>query len=366
MDSLFFDHGTTEFREMMSNRRFSTFSAWLACGLLLLTSSSAVGQDRLDAGVLGNDSFWSPAERQAIEGFVDRQLAAIQSGEEEAINLGRNGLTDPTRAPGVTDRFIEQFAGLIAGKLSPLMDSTSLKVRLNAMVVGMSLPHPDAVGAIENGLDDPSAGVRYPAARAMEGLIASGQLSAAQTQAALGNIQRLIVTENDMHVVQPLFEAMLAAPDNNGQVLEVLNARLSRHVDQPEASFAPESTALQAVYSRLITAQQRSRADVRELARASTRHMLLSAQQLASGEVPEANGAGHLDVIRVAAVALEFAHGELQSRELAPPSPARNLAQSNWESIVRIGEGWVNVLKAEPFNYADTDLNIEAARAAVE
>lgn len=346
---------------MMSNRRLSTISGWLTCGLLLMTSLSAVGQDRLDAGVLGNPDFWSPEQRQAIEGFVNRQIASIQDGDETAINLGRTNLTDPTRTPGVTDRFLSQFSELVSSKVGPLMESDSLKVRVNAMVVCMSLPHPAGLSAIEKGLRDESAGVRYPAARAIEGLLASGQLDAAQTQEVLDNIQQLIVAEDDVYVVQPLFEALLAVPDNNAKVLEVLNERLGRHADQPEASFAPESTALQAVYSRLITAQERPSDQVRELARASTRYLLLSAQQLAGGEVPESGNSGHLDIIRVAAVALEFAHGEVQSRELAPLSPARAFTSQNWESIVRIGENWVAVLKADPFNYSDADLDVSAS-----
>ncbi len=345
---------------MMSNRRFCVTCGWLWCVLLALSSGSAMAQDRLDAGVLGNESFWSPADRQAIEGFVDRQLAAIQSGDEQAISQGRLSLTDPTRTPGVSERFLNQFAELIAGKLSPLMDAEDLKVRLNAMVVSMSLPHPDAMPAIEIGLRDPSAGVRYPAARAIEALLASGQLDTAQTVDALDTIQTLIVDEDDVHVAQPLFEAMLASPNDSDKVLQVLNERLARHIEQPEASFTPESTALQAVYSRLITAPQRPRDQVRELARASTRCMLLAAQQLASGDVPENANISHQDIIRVAAVALEFAHGEVQSRELAPPSPNRALTQSNWDSIVRIADNWVEVLKADPFNFSDAQLTIEA------
>lgn len=353
---------------MMSNRRLSTISGWLTCGLLLMFSLSAVGQDRLDAGVLGNPDFWSPAERQAIEGFVDQQLAAIQSGDEAAIDLGRTNLTDPTRTPGVDPRFLSQFSELVSGKVGPLMELELLKVRVNAMVVCMSLPHPAGLGAMDQGLRDESAGVRYPAARAIEGLLASGQLNAAQSQEVLGNIQELIVAEDDVYVVQALFEAMLAVSDNNDKVLEVLNARLPRHADKPEASFAPESTALQAIYSRLITAQERPTDQVRELARASTRYFLLSAQQLASGEVSEGSSTGHLDIIRVAAVALEFSHGEVQSRELAPLSPARAFTTQSWESIVRIGENWVTVLKADPFNYSDAELDVSASapQAAVQ
>ncbi|MBB6429744.1 putative transcriptional regulator [Algisphaera agarilytica] len=346
---------------MMSNRRLRTISGWLICSLLLCLTLPAISQDRLDAGVLANPDFWAPADRQAIAAFVDRQVAAIQSGDEVAMNEGRTNLTDPPRTPGASERFLNQFSELVCEEVAPLMDSDVLKVRINSMVVCMSLPHPNGLAAIQKGLADESAGVRYPAARALEGLLSSGQLDAAQTVEVLDLIQELIVAESDIYVVQPLFEAMLAAPDNNEKVLEVLNQRLSSHVDEPDASFVPAGTALQAVYSRLITAPQRPVDDVRELARASARHLLLAATQLEAGEVPDQIKAGHLEAIRVSAVALEFAFQELQSSQLAPLSPAGALRTEKWDAIVRIGENWVEVLKTDPFNYTDADLDITAA-----
>ncbi|MEM9417480.1 MAG: hypothetical protein AAGA25_00315 [Planctomycetota bacterium] len=322
---------------------------------------SAVGQERLDVAVLSNPDFWAPADRQDIEAFVDRQIAAIQSGDEETINLGRTNLTDPPRTPGVSERFLSQFSELVSEKVAPLMNSDSLKVRINSMVVCMSLPHPNGLEAIQKGLVDESAGVRYPAARALEGLLASEQLDPGQTGLVLNNIQDLIVAEDDIYVVQPLFEAMLAAPDNNEKVLEVLNERLPKHIDEPSASFVPANTALQAVFSRLFTASQRPADEVHELARASTRYLLLASRQLADGDVPDHVKAGHVEAILVSAAALEFAFDEVQSNELAPLAPGGPVKAEKWDAVVRIGENWVAVLKSEPFNYTDADLDVTAA-----
>ena len=356
-----FDPGDTEFREMMSNRRLRTISGGLVGALFVLLSLPAVGQERLDAGVLANPNFWSPEEREAIEGFVDRQVLAIAEGDETQINQGRSSLTDPTRTPGVTDRFLSQFSELVCSKLGPLMEAEDLRVRVNAMVVAMNLPHPVGLDAIQKGLADESAGVRYPAARAIEGLLSSGQLDTAQTLEVLEEIKQLIAVEDDVYVVQPLLDAMLAVPGNNDAVLEVLNQRIDRHIGQPEASFAPEDTALQAVLSRLVTAQDRPVDEVRELARASFRYLALAAQQLADGEVPESNTISHLEIIRAASVALEFAYENQQSRELQPPSVVSPLTRQNWDAIVRIAGNWVQVLKAEPFSFTDAELSVTAA-----
>ncbi|MEM1099808.1 MAG: hypothetical protein AAGH92_13605 [Planctomycetota bacterium] len=363
-----FDQGVTEFREMMSNRRLRTISSGLTGVVLLMFSFTAAGQDRLDAGVLGNPDFWSPEQRQDIEGFVDRQIAAIADGDETQINQGRANLTDPTRTPGVSDRFMSQFSELVGGKLEALMAADDLRVRVNTMVVAMGLPHPAALEAIRRGLVDESAGVRYPAARAIEGLLSSGQLSAAQTVEILEEIQQLIANEDDVYVVQPLLDAMLATPDNTGAVLEVLNQRIGRHVDQPEASFAPEASALQSVLSRLGTAQEPSPGEVDDLARVSARHLMLAARQLADAEVPENGIASHVEIIRAASVALEFAYQNRGSRELQPRGVGRPITDQNWPAVIRIAENWVQVLKAEPFNFTDADLNVEPAapQAAAE
>ena len=44
------------------------------------------------------------------------------------------------------------------------------------------------------------------------------------------------------------------------------------------------------------------------------------------------------------------------------------MTNQNWGAIVRVGENWFEVLKAEPFNFTDVDLNVvpAAPQAAAE
>lgn len=348
---------------MISNRRSqTTWGVIFLSGVLLCLSVSAMGQNRLEPGVLANPNFWSPEERQRIETYVDRQIAAILNGDDEsAVSGGRDGLIDPVNTSGVTERFVEQFAELVVSKLGPLMDAEALIVRLNAMVVCMNLTHPDALKVIEKGLADDSAGVRYPAAKALEAQLASGKLGGNQTNQVLTMLEKMIGRENDVHVVQPLLDAMLAAPNNSSKVMAVLAERLDRHADRPEASYEPERNALQAVYTRLFTAPTRPEAQVKELALLSGRYMVLASQQLAAASVPAERDDSHQDIILVAASTLEFAHDNLQSREVPPPSPADAIRSENWNALVGIAQDWVTILKADPFNFTDADLKVAAA-----
>ncbi|MEM1108706.1 MAG: hypothetical protein AAGH99_08455 [Planctomycetota bacterium] len=324
----------------------------------MTNAPAAIGQDRLDAGTLANENFWTPTEREAIEAYVDNKLSQILNGDEAEVERGRAGLLDPTRAPGVSDRFQSQFTELVCGQLEPLLAVEAIKPRINAMVIADGLAHPRALGAIRKGLGDPSVGVRYPAARASESLLEGGQLNAAQERELIQSLEQLAVGEGEVHVVQALIEAMLADPDNNIDVLNVLNDRLAWHVGQAGASFMAESTAVQTIYSRLITANPTARPniEVRGLARASSRYFLLSAQQLAEGKVPDERFDSHREIIRRTAVALEFAHEHVQSPQAAPPAPGRALNAGDWDELVRIGESWMAILKAGPFNYTDADL----------
>lgn len=346
---------------MISNRR--SFMIWgvLFSALLPGLSVSAVGQERLSPGVLANPNFWSPEERREIEAYVDRQIAAILTDDEAEVSRGRDGLIDPVNTSGVTPRFVEQFAELVVGKLGPLMESDALIVRLNAMVVCMNLTHPDALDVIEKGLADESAGVRYPAAKALEAQLASGKLAGNQTNQVLTMLEDMIGREEDVHVVQPLFDAMLAAPNNITKVMEVLGQRLDRHTEHPEASYGPESNALQAIYTRLFTANPPPAAQVNQLALLSARYMHMAASQLAAAAVPAERNESHRDIILVAATALQFAHGARNSREVPPPAPTDALRSDNWNALVGIARGWADVLKADPFNYSDADLQVAAA-----
>lgn len=348
---------------MMSNRRRPLFWTALAAGLMCCLSVSALSQSRLAPGFLANPNFWSPQEREQAEAYVDLQLQSILTAEEIAVSSGRDGLINPATTAGASERFVSQFSELVAGQLMPLMDSEALIVRLNAMVISMNLADPNALPVIEKGLADESAGVRYPAAKALEALLGSGKLAANQTAAVMDRLEQRVGQEEEVHVVQPLLDAMLAAPDNTAAVLDVLEQRLTWHAEHPNESYGPEANALQAVNTRLVIASVRPPAQIKQIAKLGGRFMLLAAQQLLDGKVPAEANTGHQDVIRVAHSALEFAHDNQNSNELVPPSPNDALRQANWAGVVGIAKDWSGVLKANPFNFTDADLQVASAPA---
>jgi len=352
---------------MMSNRRCSVLRGGVALGLLWLVSAgSAWGQDRLDPGFFANDSLWTPQQRGVAINYVEAQIAAIQSGDLSATSRGRKSLVDALSASGATPRFVQQFSEVVVGQVDPLVDAETLSVRLNAMIICIELQHPDALAPIQRGLQDVSAGVRFAAAQAVNNLIASNELTGAQQEKLLTQLEALIVKEDEVYVVSPLLKAILQSQDNV-RVLRVLNARADWHVGKPFASYEPERTTLQSVFSGLFTAPQRDPAEVKQLARASVRYMKLAADQLAAGEVPEGRIRSHTDMILVAASSLEFAHTELRARDRTPEKPDRLIPQQSWSRLVSISEAWIELLKADPIGLSEDDLKIGSdAPQAVE
>lgn len=330
-------------------------------GLTLLIATAGLpvhGQARLDPSFRTNPNFWSPDQREAATGFVREQIAALGSGDETSISMGRENLIaqlggDPT------ERFVSQYAELVAAQTAPLVDSdTLLKTRVNAMLVLASLPHLDALAPALRGLDDPSAGVRYPAVIAVGEHLRSGRLAGPQRDQVLNELARRVVTEEEVYIVKPMFDAMLGVEGALLAVLDALDARLAWHLDRPTAAYFPERDTLQDITSTLLITSQQRPDEVPQLARVSYRYMRLAASQLAGDQVPESRQQGHVDLIRVAASSLAFTHNDLGSTQVAPSAPIEALDRGDWAVVIRVADDWLEILKQAPFNFSDADLQV--------
>lgn len=335
---------------------FGWFAACLVAACLVTGQSAA--QDRLPPGFGANPDAWTAEERAAATAFVDQQIALILSGEETQIAVGKETLLRELTAPGQTDRFLGQFSELVAGKLGPVVASEQLIVRINGIYICANLKHPDVLGPIEKGLTDDSAGVRYHAANAARQLLAGDVLTGRQADRLLDELEALAIKENNVFVVQPMLEALSQA-NNDLRVLKVLNARVAWHAANPAESYDAEADTLQAVYTRLFTAPTRQPAEVKELARASARYMLLTGQQMAAEDVPVDRNRSHKKCIEVAASALPFAYDALGVTGIAPSPPDPN----NPPAVVNIATEWMAILRTPSFGFTDEELTVSAGVA---
>jgi hypothetical protein len=342
---------------MMSNRRCPVL---LAAGLLLLSlaAADARGQDRLDASFYTNDSSWSPQQRQTAAAFVSNQVQAMRSGEEGDIAEAKTRLITELTITGANPRFVRQLSDVVVEQLRPLTSSDQLLVRINAMIVAGNVQTPEAMELVLTGLADDNAGVRYLASKAMENLLAGDLLNDPQRERVMDRLQQLAAGEDEVFVVQPLFEALLRAGDL-AQVIEALNQRVAWHAQNPTATLAPERATLQTAFSTLFTASAANRPaeQVRELARASARYLLMVARQLEENPDRVSEDRTRFEIVQVAASALEFAHNELRVPGNLPPA-GRAAEQQDWARLVEAGETWIARLQEAPFNFSAEQVTV--------
>ncbi|MEM6457908.1 MAG: hypothetical protein AAF710_00790 [Planctomycetota bacterium] len=334
--------------------------------IVLLTGAptfAVSAQSRLDPGFQTNPNFWSPEERAAATKFVEEQIEALRSGDEARISTGRESLIAQL-GNNPTPRFVGQYAELVAAQTAPLVDSDTLKTRVNAMLVLANLPHLDALPPALEGLNDPSAGVRYPAVIAVGDHLRSGRLVGASRDEVLDELARRVVAEDEVYIVKPIFDAMLSVEGEVAAVLDALDARIGRHLDRPDAIYFPERDTLQDITSTLLIASQRRPDEVRQLARVSYRYMRLATSQLTGGRVPENRQRGHADLIRVAASCLAFSYNDLGTTGVAPAAPIDALDREDWNAVAEVANAWMSILQEPPFGFTEADLQVEVAPQA--
>ena len=345
---------------MKSPRRWmlkQRISLWVLAGSFAW-ALGAGAQERLDPSFYSNAQSWSGPQRQQAESFVQRQVEAIQSGDEAAMSSAKTSLVGELNTPGANARFVEQLSEVVVEQLGPAVGSQDLKVRINAVIVLGNVSSADALPLVLEALSDENAGVRYLASKSLGSLLANSELPEDERKQALDQLQQQISSESDLLVVEPMLEALLRSRDN-GRVLAVLNERVSWHAANPRASFLPESTTFRTVFSNLFTATNRPQAQVQQLARAATRYTQMIATQLAATPTLAESDPSRLEILTVAVSALEFAHNDLRLPGATPPV-GRFVEQRDWKQLVEASKEWATKLKQAPVSFSDDQLSISA------
>ena len=311
----------------------------------------------MSPGSSARNAAWNADETAAVEAFVNLHVSALVAGEEEPMTGARDALIRPFETAGATEVFKRQLTAEIADQLAPAFDAEQVKVRINAAVVTERFTSTDGLPLMVRGLGDESPGVRYPAAKAVSSLLRNAEVPPAQQQDVLDLLEARIDVEDDPFIVEPLLEAMLAA-GGPGRVVAALNRRVDWHIARPEAGFDPERKSLFAVYERLAIAATTDPAVVREMARAAGRIMLLAAQQLNQGVVPEGVQRSHVEMIKMAQLALRFAHQNLRAPQRLPVDVEQIVNFRDWGKTLQIAREWIDILGQAPFNFTPEQLEV--------
>ncbi len=336
--------------------------AW--CLLLTAVAGGANAQnDRIDPALIGKNGLWTAEEREAVQAFVNQHVDSLLGGEEGPMTNARDSLIRPFETAGATELFKRQLTTMIAERLAPAMDAEQVKVRINAAVVCERFTSVDGLPLIVKGLKDASSGVRYPSGKAVSSLLRNAEVAPGQQQDVLDLLEARIDVEDDPFIVDPLLEAMLVA-GGPGRTIAALNRRVDWHIARPEAGFDPERKSMFAIYERLAISPNPDPAVVREMARAAGRIFLLAAQQLNQGVVPKPIERSHVEMIKMAQLALRFAHQNLRAPQRLPGDVEQIVNFGDWGKTLGIAREWIEILGQAPYNFTPEELEVVEQQAA--
>lgn len=200
----------------------------------------------------------------------------------------RRALIDPFSARGANEGFLRTYSRLLSFglKQANVLESRSLVVRINAMLVVAHLLDSGAADLIGKGLEDASPACRYPAADAAGRIFKRNALAKdpAAAKKLLDALTIALHNETTMQVQMKLVEAIIEIGSDEAvfALLQWLNQkRVDYHAAQSQpTSLAPEVAAMQKLYLRLFLANDAiklSPTTTRELARVAYRLMELAA-----------------------------------------------------------------------------------------
>ncbi len=352
---------------MMPIRLYSPTRAIVGCcvalSMLALSvcaqAQPAAATAPLDLALIAANDTWGDDQKTAVSQYLQSHVNRMLAGEEPAIQQGRDGIMKPFQTAGVSESFIRQYCQAVAHELKPAMESPTLQVRVNAMLICGRLPNDAALEPITTGIQDKNAGVRYLAAIALTRLIAQDLIQDEPLNQILGTVGQQLAVEESSHVASPLFKVLVDASAFD-TLLATLNTRLSWHVEHPAVGFSPEAQALQDTYTKFFSGAG-TPSQCKALARASVRYMRLAAQQLAAESVNDP--ASNVATLRVTQTALAFLRERFKSSEREPSGFTGALAAKKWDKIIKIADRWSDLLQAAPIGMDPAQLQITPVTA---
>lgn len=349
----------------MMNARRIVWLAAVACGMLFAQGPARAQILPQDLKIAQGNL--SPEQQQQLNDFVDPLMEGLVAGDADAVSTARNVILREFSTPGATDSFKNAFSTQIHGHMADAMASDSDLVRINAMIIATQLTNPEAQAMIDAGLSDPNAAVQYWSAKAYReqvgrtaGPDGTSRLPGNQQRQIVERMDALIATEPAVPVVQTAFDILIAlsVPEAQTKMLEILNSRVTQHVDRPQVSYRAEQEAIRQLSTKFARERRIEPADTQALLGASFRFFVLVNEQMKRGNVLPENQAGHKAM-------LDWCHRSLIG--LASKEQGVQLPQgwdevndwiklNQWDKLLDISNRWRALLLEEPFNVTPEQL----------
>lgn len=332
----------------------------------------AAAQPTIPPDLRQTSSALTTAEDRLVRDFIAAAITDLTSDEPARVMEARGRLIDPLTLPNTSEIFAQAYSSHLKLQLPPALGHERLLVRLNAVIVAAHLTDRTAIELLAEPLADEAPAVRYRAAKAVGMIVERARYStpadriAAEAQALEMLIARTAV-ETEPEAWQPLLEALsvLRIPQANLALLEALNRRVEEHARRPGMPLLAEHVALVNVYRRIVEQfiVQPDAVDVRTaaaLARATCRHLLLTARTLAHApDLDPAIQAQYREVITTADTILRWVVRDyLRMAVTLPPAVAPKLRDHLWAEIILDAGRWATVLGESRLGLKADDMEI--------
>lgn len=267
-------------------------------------------------GLLNTTTSLNAQQQQLVTGFVDSQAEQFQSAQIVDLVKARDNLLDIwARQP--SPQFLAFYEPLLAGRLTPLLKSSNLLLRLNVMIAASHMTQAGTLPLALQGLNDDNSAVRYWAGKMANSLGMAKKMTPAEEEQLLGVLTAQVVKEDNRFVVQQLLSGMgsLNVPQAGVALLQALDHRLAGYVKDRSVAPVPEAMALDVLFA----------------------HVAMSLGAVNTARLSDENR----QTLQTA-LSLQYRYTLLAARAMtANPAPADTLAQ-DYINILNLGDKWMN------------------------
>ena len=321
-------------------------------------ADEAAGDEQEDAGLptsLIAASSLGPDQKQQVRRYVTAAVSKLERGSPEAVTAARETLIEPYGTTS-SDAFEAFYAQVVLDQVMPLFQQAGALVRLNAAIVVARMQQPEALEFASRALGGDDAAVRYWGAEALRRYVERAQQTEGAIEAQTAETIRTIVSEQvtadtPASVAEPAMLALvrLNSDEARDQLRQLLTDRLSRHVNDPAASYNAENAAMRRLLSQLQDQADQNavtNAQVRTMATVAFRYLRLVARQLNEADLSEAQAASHRRLVGLTSDVLRWSAGYLG----ASTYPDAVTAEAEPGTVATRADEWQSRLTESPYS----------------
>ena len=323
----------------------------------LLVTSSALAQPEIPLSIREGDSSPRGAE-EVVERYIEHWVESLESDSRTSVRKIREALTEPLRAPG-SDIFKSDYSSRLSRRLRPALSHDDVVVRLNAVMAIGNLIDPGAVPLIESALADSrlgSSAIHLHAARSAARLADSGRLTNDQQTSLVASLRTAYEAERAQPAVEEIMKALgaLSTDEAVTALLTIINARTSRHAENPRLPLRAEIESLTHLARKMTRQKLENRltngeASVRQMAQVSHRYFCHCAEWLRDAESDDPLRNDHVRMVKLADEVLRLVVEVLDDTARPPDKVESEIDKSRWEEVLLRCAEWKKLLTLQGF-----------------